>query len=187
MEIMSSIYSCLYTIPYVLVVFLYVLLSPLCIISSSLFEAALQLTIDIDDQTALLILILIIVWSISAFFIFDIIKNRTYKSLFFYEFVFYLTAFNFILIGITYSLLRRENLLEEVLAKIFTTLLMIWIAENLKRKGRDRRALECSICFDVIERDEIVLNCKHMFHENCLWNWFYVRSVCPTCLKSHPG
>lgn len=108
------------------------LLSPLCIISSSLYERALQWTIDLDDQTLLLILILIGVWGLSAVCIYDLIRGRSGKSLFFYEFVFYLSGANFMLIGATYSFLRREDLLEEVLAKICTTLLMVYAAERLK-------------------------------------------------------
>jgi hypothetical protein len=84
MEVMTSIYSFAYTMTYIFIILIYILLSPLCIISSSLYEWALELAIDIDDQTALLILILLTVWGISAYSIFDIIKNRTYKSLFFY-------------------------------------------------------------------------------------------------------
>jgi hypothetical protein len=112
------------------------LLSPLCIVSSSLYEWALQWTMDLDDQTLLLILLLVGVWGVSAVCIFDLIRGRSGKSLFFYEFVFYLSASNFMLIGATYSFLRRENLLEEVLAKIFTTLLMVYVAERLKLRVR---------------------------------------------------
>ena len=60
------------------------LLSPLCIISSSLYEWALHLTINIDEQTLLLIMILILVWGISAFSIFDLIRGRSFRTLFFY-------------------------------------------------------------------------------------------------------
>jgi hypothetical protein len=165
MELIGSLYSFACTFSYLLLILLYLLLSPLCIISSSLYEWALQLAIDIDEQTLLLILILLAVWATSAFFILDLIRGRTVKSLFFYEFVFYLTAFNFILIGVTYSLLRRENLLEEVLAKIFTTLLMIYVAEKMKMRGsRQSTPTECTICFGTNDSSEIVLACAHRFH-----------------------
>jgi hypothetical protein len=147
------LYSVALSCSYVLLIALYLLLSPLCIISSGLYEWALEWTIDLDEQTLLLILILVVVWATSAWSIFDLIRGRSVKSLFFYEFVFYLTAFNFILIGATYSFLRRENLLEEVLAKIFTTLLMIYVAELLKVRGvcGVRGDGECRICFGAIE------------------------------------
>ena len=71
---------------------------------------------------------LLLIWGISALYVIQLIRDRSYKSIFFYEFVFYLGCFDFILIGITYSLLRREDLLEEVLAKIFSTLMLIYFA-----------------------------------------------------------
>jgi hypothetical protein len=81
---MQPIVSIITTTPYLLVIPLYVLLSPLCIISSSLFDAALELTFDIDDQTTILILIVLSIWAISVISIFQLIKNRTYKEIFFY-------------------------------------------------------------------------------------------------------
>lgn len=108
----SSLLSLIYGAPYVLLIPIYIVLSPLCIISSSLFEAALGVSFDIDEQTTLIILVLLVIWSISALYIIQLIRNRSYKSIFFYEFVFYLSCFNFILIGISYSLFKREDLLE---------------------------------------------------------------------------
>lgn len=128
MNAYTSISSLLCSTPYLFLVPVYIVLSPLCIISSSLFDAALGITFNIDDQTTTLILILLSIWGISAIYIVQLIKNRTYKSIFFYEFVFYLSCFNFILIGITYTMLRRINLLEEVLAKMFSTLLLVYFA-----------------------------------------------------------
>lgn len=185
MQLATSFYSFAWSCSYLLLAGVCLLLSPLCIISSSLYEWALEFAIDLDEQTVLLIFILMLVWGISAFFILDLIRGRTVRSLFFYEFVFYLSMYNFILIGATYSYLRRENLLEEVLAKTFTTLLMIYVAESLKGRTGTPRKGECKICFENIDSNEIVLGCNHAFHENCLWEWFYVRSVCPTCLKPH--
>jgi hypothetical protein len=112
MEPVTSGSTFLWSAPYILVIPLYVVLSPLCIISSSLFDAALGITFDLDKQTTILILILLVTLGISAFSVFQLIKDRTYKSIFFYSFVFYLSVFNFILIGITYSLLRRDSLVE---------------------------------------------------------------------------
>jgi formate hydrogenlyase subunit 3/multisubunit Na+/H+ antiporter MnhD subunit len=128
MNAYTSATSVVLCAPYLLLVPVYVVLSPLCIISSSLFDAVLGVTFNIDEQTTVLILILLTIWSISAIYIVQLIRNRTYKSIFFYEFVFYLSSFNFILIGITYSMLRRINLVEEVLAKVFSTLLLVYFA-----------------------------------------------------------
>ena len=109
MDMISSV-NYLWQAPYLVAIPLYVLLSPLCIISSSLFDAALGVAFDLDQQTTILICILLLIWGISAFSVFQLIKDRTYKSIFFYSFVFYLSCFNFILIGITYSFLRRVSI-----------------------------------------------------------------------------
>lgn len=70
MELVTSLYSFAYSMVYLIIICIYILLSPLCIISSSLFEWALQFAIDLDDQTVMLILILLTVWAISAYSIF---------------------------------------------------------------------------------------------------------------------
>lgn len=70
MELVTSLYSFAYSMVYLVIICVYILLSPLCIISSSLFEWALQFAIDLDDQTVMLILILLTVWAISAYSIF---------------------------------------------------------------------------------------------------------------------
>ena len=80
----TSITSLIFGAPYLLLVPLNIVLSPLCIISSSLFEAALGVSFDIDEQTSLIILILLMIWSISALYIIQLIRNRSYKSIFFY-------------------------------------------------------------------------------------------------------
>jgi len=182
MEPVTSGSTFLWAAPYLLVIPLYVVLSPLCIISSSLFDAALGITFDLDKQTTILILILLVTLGISGFSVFQLIKDRTYKSIFFYSFVFYLSVFNFILIGITYSLLRRYNLVEEVLAKIFSTMLLIFIAEKLKIKTENDC---CRICFQETHHDDcMILRCKHFFHEQCLWDWLYIKNQCPICQKA---
>lgn len=86
----------------------YLCLSPLCMISSSLFDWVMGHIID--DQTATLLLILVLEWGVSLILIFQLIRDRTGKAIFFYEFVFFLTSSNFILIGVTYSLLQRNNI-----------------------------------------------------------------------------
>lgn len=89
---------------------LYICLAPFCMISSSLFDW-MRSWIS-EDQTVTLIAILVIEWTVSALLIFELVLNRTFKSIFFYEFVFFVVSANFILIGITYSLLQRYNILE---------------------------------------------------------------------------
>lgn len=99
-------------------------------ISSKLYKDALGF--NIDDQTVMLIITLVALWAISAFMIFHLIQIRAHKTIFFYEFVLFISMFNFILIGVTYSILRRNSLFEEVMAKIFTSMLTILTAEKLK-------------------------------------------------------
>lgn|GEM_PF-5341107 len=157
----------------------YLCLSPLCMISSSLFDWTMS-HID-DDQTFTLISILILEWTVSLVLIFQLIRDRTGKAIFFYEFVFFLTCSNFILIGVTYSLLQRNNIYEELAAKICTSLLLILLAEKIKLRYESEKELNCTICFEKMKNDCLVLKCKHEFHEKCLWNWVYVKQECPYC------
>jgi hypothetical protein len=158
----------------------YLCLSPLCMISSSLFDWTMSHIID--DQTITLISILILEWTVSFVLIFQLIRDRTGKAIFFYEFVFFLTCSNFILIGVTYSLLKRDNIYEELTAKICTSLLLILIAEKVKLKYEEKKEETCcTICFEKMNNDWLILKCKHEFHETCLWNWVYVKQECPYC------
>jgi hypothetical protein len=61
-------------------------------------------------------------------------------------------------------------------------LLMIYLAERLKSTASSA-GKECRICFAGLDNTEMVLACQHSFHEECLWNWFYVKTVCPVCFK----
>lgn len=181
MDALGSGLSMLWNAPYLLVIPIYILLSPLCIISSSLFDAALCVTFDLDDQTTFLILVLLTIWTLIALYVFRLIRYRTCKTIFFYSFVFYLSCFNFILIGITYSLLRRNNLTEEMLAKVFSTMLLVYFAEKVKIKTESSN---CLICFEGTYHDDcIILRCRHTFHEQCLWDWLYTKNQCPLCRK----
>ena len=89
---------------------LYVCLAPLCIVSSSLFDWMMSWVYI--DQTVTLVVILVFEWTISALLIFELMYNRRGNSIFYYEFVFFLVCANFILIGTSYSLLHRYDILE---------------------------------------------------------------------------
>jgi hypothetical protein len=41
----------------------------------------------------------------------------------------------------------------------------------------------CSICQDDIDKsaDVVVLNCKHLFHSDCIKQWCTVKLICPNC------
>lgn len=120
------------SIHWIVLIPIYVCLAPVCMISSSLFDWLMSWLIE--DQTVTLMAILITEWAFSALLIFQLIWDRTGKSIFFYEFVFFLACSNFILIGITYSLLQRYNFTEELSVKVFTSLLLVLIAEKMQIK-----------------------------------------------------
>ena len=134
----------------------------------------------------LLILTLITLLALSLLSTLQLIRSRTCKMIFFYEFVFFLGVCNFILICVTYSLLQREDLLEELLAKVFTTLVMVYAAECMKIRTEPTKEFECRVCFNVTEHhDCMILPCSHIFHEGCLWDWIYYKKCCPTCCKPY--
>ena len=164
-----------------LMVPLYLCLSPICMISSKLFDYTMSYIID--DQTLTLFVILSLECAVSVALIFQLIWDRTGKSIFFYEFVLFLTCSNSILIGVTYSLLQRQAIYEELMAKICSTLLLILAAEKMKIKFTPKKEEQCTcvICFNELNDECIHLKCKHVFHETCLWNWAYQKSECPTC------
>jgi hypothetical protein len=91
--------------------------------------------------------ILIVEWAFSALLILQLMWDRTGKCIFFYEFVFFVACSNFILIGITYSLLQRSNFMEELSIKVFTSLLLVLVAEKLQIKFQEKDAF-CDICFE---------------------------------------
>ncbi|KAJ0169812.1 hypothetical protein K1T71_014418 [Dendrolimus kikuchii] len=45
---------------------------------------------------------------------------------------------------------------------------------------------ECSICFDVMLKDQelMALPCTHNFHSKCIMPWLQNKSTCPVCRKS---
>lgn len=173
----------LYWISYlhwVVVIPLYVCLAPTCMISSALFGWIISWIVE--DQNLILLTILIIEWAFSALLILQLIVNRTFKSIFFYQFVFFLVCSNCVLIGITYSLLQRYNFAEELAAKVCTTLILILMAEKMQIKFKHTDN-DCDICFTKMNEQCIILKCSHYFHEKCLWEWAYVKAKCPSCQK----
>jgi hypothetical protein len=45
--------------------------------------------------------------------------------------------------------------------------------------------MDCSICFCEIEdKDKIITNCRHIYHEECLEKWFKISHRCPLCRES---
>ena len=73
---------------------------------------------------------------------------------------------------------------EELLAKVFSTLFLVYIAEQFKVKTAVTPEYDCRVCFNPTEHhDCMILPCGHTYHEGCLWDWVMHRKCCPTCLK----
>ena len=45
--------------------------------------------------------------------------------------------------------------------------------------------LTCAICMCELEKSEYTYNlcCKHLFHIDCLENWYSRKDVCPLCKR----
>ncbi len=58
---------------------------------------------------------------------------------------------------------------------------------NQYDKNKYNNQLECSICLNDFENNEniLILPCIHIFHENCLKEWFKKRSTCPLDNKNY--
>lgn len=168
------------SVQYLLLVPLYIISGPICMVSSSLFDWTLKWVVD--DQTFALMIVLMVEWTISVLFIAQLMMSRTGRTIIFYEFVFFIVCLNFIFIGITYTLLQRYNIIEQFTAKVCTSLMLVLIGEKLKKQYKDNQE-PCSICFNSMNEECIILKCSHVFHESCLWEWVYIKQECPSCKK----
>lgn len=61
---------------------LYICLTPICMISSALFDWFMSWIVE--DQDFILMTTLIIEWGLSALLICQLVLNRTFRSIFFY-------------------------------------------------------------------------------------------------------
>ncbi len=48
---------------------------------------------------------------------------------------------------------------------------------------KNRQCNDCSICNDVIQKNETILNLCHNFHIRCITIWLYKNTTCPYCRK----
>jgi len=54
---------------------------------------------------------------------------------------------------------------------------------NIDPKYRDDRNIQCSICLSEYDNEDAVyqLNCDHIYHTDCINQWFKSNSKCPVC------
>ena len=50
----------------------------------------------------------------------------------------------------------------------------------------DDRDTECRICTEPLQKEQMicVLECKHLFHEECVRKWGRVKPSCPVCRQA---
>lgn len=39
----------------------------------------------------------------------------------------------------------------------------------------------CAVCLRKMEVAAVFLSCKHIFHRNCITQWFKIKPICPEC------
>ena len=123
---METITQIIQTVSFILTFPAYLFLSPLCILSSDLYQVA----IGVDSIEKEFVLHLAVLLSISAYFlciVFKHIKKRAVNHSFFAEFATFISIGSCVLIGVIYFFLRRGDFLEETMAKIFTAILLIFL------------------------------------------------------------
>lgn len=60
--------------------------------------------------------------------------------------------------------------------------------KNLPRIVVQDKVNSCSICYEKFELGEttIKLNCRHLYHEDCVRTWLQTHSTCPLCREKMP-
>ena len=44
--------------------------------------------------------------------------------------------------------------------------------------------MDCAICLLEITDNKNILNCNHVFHEDCIEKWYKISHHCPLCRNS---
>ena len=85
---------------------------------------------------------------------------------------------------------RREQRIQ-LLEKWYKQMRYVDLKKVLIRlKSRKFLTSECTICLQPIQNESIcrMLNCYHIFHSECIDQWFSDRANCPICKKTFgPG
>jgi hypothetical protein len=72
-----------------------------------------------------------------------------------------------------------ENANNALDPQILNNLLVIKIDESELSENET----ECIICMENFKKDDdgVYLPCQHLFHKDCLFEWFKIKDCCPTC------
>ena len=69
---------------------------------------------------------------------------------------------------------RHEELDYHIINKKYNLKKVLILNKNKK---------ECNICLDYINDNACKLQCKHLFHVNCIKKWININASCPICRK----
>jgi hypothetical protein len=67
--------------------------------------------------------------------------------------------------------------------------IVIMVRDNIKKRNYklisvDDTGIECSICYENITNNASILECKHIYHRECIDKWLVDNSTCPYCRHS---
>lgn len=89
------------------------------------------------------------------------------------------------------SIIRRERLVRNLLRRYEQNQAFSSINQqrSYKRNITDEEfneRLKCPICFQLFEKnvEYVCLECQHLFHDDCCYQWINVHKSCPVCLRS---
>lgn len=77
--------------------------------------------------------------------------------------------------------MNDDNSSHKPLPKRYMSQLTEIKIDNLNNFEEEKRS--CIICYEMFQKDEkgIILPCIHLFHSDCIKNWFKSSDICPVC------